>query len=162
MPTRDRHAQEARRVPYNIPAVIQKLENLRATIGSQKHANNDRLKTYQDAETRAVINVPQKQRFVKRDDASKDDDPFTGDGPRMSVTPTRLTKSANTTPTKQRILVTHSVHTTPTSASKKSKKAEDAPSAVKVTPRSDRAGDAPSADNAQALFSPHACVFVAK
>lgn len=101
------------------------------------------------------LSGPPEKRFVLQSRDSEADDPFA-----ITTTPTRRTRSANVTPSK-RGLVTLSAHTTPSSGNRGSVKVtKETPS--KHTPRPDRMIEELSADNAQGLLPPDACVFVAK
>jgi len=97
---------------------------------------------------------PREQDFVVQDDAGHVDDIF---GP---TTPVRLTQSANGTPTKSGF-ATLSTLVMPTS-NKEGEISVEKETPSKLTPRVDRLQERPSADNAQGLFYPNACVFVAK
>lgn len=90
-------------------------------------------------------------------------------------TPTRQTRSANVTPVKQRKYSTVSAQSTPSSSASKRSSVpvtegllvnigddNDEDDIVHCSPRVDRLAEKPSVDNAQGLYLPDACVFVAK
>lgn len=78
-------------------------------------------------------------------------------------TPTRRTQSANVTPNHRASKAPFS-HITPTHSSgdPSTKFTNALPNESPFSPREERLGETPSADNAQAIFPPEACVFVAK
>jgi len=88
-----------------------------------------------------------------------------------SPTPTRQTRSANVTPVKQRNYTTVSAQSTPSSSASKRLSVpfkvnagvdDDEDDVAHCSPRVDRLAEKPSVDNAQGLYLPNACVFVAK
>lgn len=133
----DRHNHDPR--PGNRPLLgLEKLESIKAILTSNPPP---------------IVN--RERDFVLQSRDSEADDPFA-----IMTTPTRRTRSANVTPSK-RGLTTLSAHTTPTSGNRGSVKiTKETPS--KHTPRPDRMIEELSADNAQGLLPPNACVFVAK
>jgi len=90
-------------------------------------------------------------------------------------TPSRQTRSANVTPVKQRKYATVSAQSTPSSSASKRSSVpimedllanaganDDEDDVMHCSPRVDRLAEKPSVDNAQGLYLPNACVFVAK
>jgi len=146
--------------PYRLPMVRQGLDNRHTISVGRLAVDNVKTKTSEQRESpfepraRDFAFKPREQDFVVNPDANQVDDIF---GP---TTPKRLTQSANGTPTKGGFatLSTHVTLTTNTEGEIIVEK--ETPS--KHTPRVDRLQERPSADNAQGLFTPSACVFVAK
>ena len=133
-----RHTMSTGRLP---------VDNVKTTVPEQRDS-------IFEPRTRDFAFKLREQDFVVQSDASHVDDIF------AHTTPIRLTQSANGTPTKGGF-ATLSNHVTPTSNPRGEISVEkETPS--KLTPRVDRLQERPSADNAQGLFTPSACVFVAK
>lgn len=109
--------------------------------------------------------------FVQSPNAEKDD-PFTSNSSnstldgiplgKLLTTPSRRTQSANVTPN-HRATKGSFVHDTPASSGRRSTKLVNlALTSTPFSPREVRQRETPSAENAQAIFPPEACVFVAK
>lgn len=97
-----------------------------------------------------------------------DDDPFTSQNRRVSDPPNHVrgysdisSQTSSQTPTARLDEQEPSGEITPES-SKKGPETTGDPSTPPFSPRGDRIGQMPSADNAQAIYPPEACVFVAK
>jgi len=146
--------------PYRLPMIRQGLDHRHTMSTARLAMDNVKPKTSEQRESlfepraRDFAFKPREQDFVVNPDASQVDDIF------APTTPIRLTQSANGTPTKGGF-ATLSTQITPTTNTDGEISVEkETPS--KHTPRVDRLQERPSADNAQGLFTPSACVFVAK